>query len=128
MTVTHPPPRRTSRRFGVPIPGRAPIPSSRGRRWIYATAVLVLGGYFLFAHGCHGDEDNELFAAHVAFSRAPHRNPDHGAAPQVTAKLRLHHGRGIAMGSAWGNMGIGSSLNWASRCCAAFNCGSSGAS
>jgi hypothetical protein len=22
----------------------------------------MLAGYLLFAHGCHGDEDNELFA------------------------------------------------------------------
>jgi hypothetical protein len=25
-------------------------------------AALLLGGYLLFCHGCHGDEDNELFA------------------------------------------------------------------
>jgi hypothetical protein len=31
--------------------------------WFYATAALLLGGYLLFVHGCHGDEDNELFAA-----------------------------------------------------------------
>jgi hypothetical protein len=24
--------------------------------------LLLLGGLILFAHGCHGDEDNELFA------------------------------------------------------------------
>jgi hypothetical protein len=23
--------------------------------------LLLLGGLILFAHGCHGDEDNELF-------------------------------------------------------------------
>jgi len=23
--------------------------------------MLLLAGYLLFAHGCHGDEDNELF-------------------------------------------------------------------
>jgi hypothetical protein len=27
--------------------------------------LLLLGGYLLFAHGCHGDEDNELFARAV---------------------------------------------------------------
>jgi hypothetical protein len=26
-------------------------------------AALLLAGYLLFAHGCHGDEDNELFGA-----------------------------------------------------------------
>jgi len=24
--------------------------------------VLLLGGFLFLAHGCHGDEDNELFA------------------------------------------------------------------
>ena len=24
--------------------------------------LALLAGYLLFAHGCHGDEDNELFA------------------------------------------------------------------
>jgi hypothetical protein len=27
--------------------------------------ALLLAGYLLFAHGCHGDEDNELFGASV---------------------------------------------------------------
>jgi hypothetical protein len=31
-----------------------------------------LGGYLLFNHGCHGDEDNELFAvARVVVLLAP---------------------------------------------------------
>jgi hypothetical protein len=34
-------------------------PSRTGWGWL---AVLLLGGYLLFAHGCHGDEDNELIA------------------------------------------------------------------
>jgi hypothetical protein len=38
-----------------------PEPPQRKRR-IYAAAALLLAGYLLFAHGCHGDEDNELFA------------------------------------------------------------------
>lgn len=32
-----------------------------GYRW----PLLLLAGYLLFAHGCHGDEDNELFSANV---------------------------------------------------------------
>lgn len=28
--------------------------------WLFPV-YLLLGGYLLFAHGCHGDEDNELF-------------------------------------------------------------------
>src|SRR5437879_3414847 len=34
-------------------------PARTGWGWL---AVLLLGGYLLFAHGCHGDEDNELLA------------------------------------------------------------------
>ncbi len=31
--------------------------------WALAAAgALLLGGYLLFCHGCHGDVDNELFA------------------------------------------------------------------
>ena len=29
---------------------------------IRVATVLLLAGFLLFAHGCHGDEDNELFA------------------------------------------------------------------
>jgi len=29
------------------------------RRWWLGLALLA--GYLLFCHGCHGDEDNELF-------------------------------------------------------------------
>lgn len=31
-----------------------------GRGWLLWPMLLLLG-YLLFAHGCHGDEDNELF-------------------------------------------------------------------
>jgi hypothetical protein len=31
-----------------------------GRGWLWLPMALLLG-YLLFAHGCHGDEDNELF-------------------------------------------------------------------
>jgi hypothetical protein len=30
-------------------------------RWLLVTAGSLLFGYLLFCHGCHGDEDNELF-------------------------------------------------------------------
>ena len=39
---------------------RAPVASS-GRHWGAWPVVLLLAGYALFCHGCHGDEDNELF-------------------------------------------------------------------
>jgi len=32
-------------------------------RWLFVGGFVFLAGYLLFCHGCHGDEDNELFAA-----------------------------------------------------------------
>jgi hypothetical protein len=40
--------------------------------WLLRVAVLImLSGFLLLAHGCHGDEDNELFARiiHVVTGR-----------------------------------------------------------
>lgn len=31
-------------------------------RWV---ALVLLAGYLVFAHGCHGDEDDELFTSMV---------------------------------------------------------------
>jgi MYXO-CTERM domain-containing protein len=31
--------------------------------------LALLAGYLLFAHGCHGDEDNELFASAAAVAK-----------------------------------------------------------
>jgi hypothetical protein len=30
--------------------------------WFAWPALVLLAGYLLFCHGCHGDEDNELLA------------------------------------------------------------------
>jgi hypothetical protein len=46
----------------IPFYSPPQAPRKRLWRWITAAALLLLGGYLLFAHGCHGDEDNELFA------------------------------------------------------------------
>lgn len=32
-----------------------------GVRWPFLGALLLLAGYLLFCHGCHGDEDEDLF-------------------------------------------------------------------
>jgi hypothetical protein len=34
-----------------------------GPVWVRAVVTALLVGYLLFAHGCHGDEDNELLDA-----------------------------------------------------------------
>jgi predicted lipid-binding transport protein (Tim44 family) len=55
---------------------RAPVsasPAQQARqgssfaRWAGPLLLVILAGYLLFAHGCHGDEDNELF---TSFARA----------------------------------------------------------
>jgi len=47
-----------------------PASPGRGRLWV---ALALLAGYLLFCHGCHGDEDNELFAGvrHQAAMQKP---------------------------------------------------------
>ena len=40
---------------------RDKVPAAPGRRRLWV-ALALLAGYLLFCHGCHGDEDNELFA------------------------------------------------------------------
>jgi hypothetical protein len=40
--------------------GWKPVPQAVPRHSLYV-AALILAGYLLFCHGCHGDEDNELF-------------------------------------------------------------------
>jgi hypothetical protein len=42
------------------IPVRRPEAGQRRRRWAWVVLALA-AGYLLFCHGCHGDEDNELF-------------------------------------------------------------------
>jgi hypothetical protein len=50
---------------------KEPPPPPKRRGWLYATPALLLAGYLLFAHGCHHDEDNELFAGlRAAFAAA----------------------------------------------------------
>jgi len=51
---------RTTRAWLLPLGSRAPgkRPPRRGLIWV---GLALLAGYLLFCHGCHGDEDNELF-------------------------------------------------------------------
>src|SRR5947209_608816 len=52
-----------------------PVIARRGG-WLFG-AVILLAGYLLFCHGCHGDEDNELFiraTRSVVESRHWHRH------------------------------------------------------
>jgi hypothetical protein len=41
-------------------PNRRDQSGGSPRRYRFWLALLLLAGYLLFAHGCHGDEDNEL--------------------------------------------------------------------
>jgi hypothetical protein len=38
------------------------------RYWWVIGAFLLLASYLLFCHGCHGDEDDELFSASMEFA------------------------------------------------------------
>src|ERR1700736_6652961 len=40
-------------------------PSLQG--WKGLAALWLLAGYALFCHGCHGDEDNELYSGRAAW-------------------------------------------------------------
>jgi hypothetical protein len=46
----------------------SPPQLEKGRSPSGAAAILALSAYLLFAHGCHGDEDHELFE-HLAVGR-----------------------------------------------------------
>jgi hypothetical protein len=52
---------KPARRFRalLPPPATLPAPSPQRRPWRFAV-FLLLAGFLLFAHGCHGDEDTEL--------------------------------------------------------------------
>jgi hypothetical protein len=39
-----------------------PSPITNPSFLLRVTAMIMLSGFLLLAHGCHGDEDNELFA------------------------------------------------------------------
>src|SRR6266851_83105 len=63
MSVLSELPKRAVRVSWLSLSTPAPVlPGVRSawRRWLI---LALLGGYFLFCHGCHGDEDNELLGA-----------------------------------------------------------------
>ena len=41
--------------------------------WIRWAGLILLAGYLLFSHGCHGEEDNELFAVMQSFASVSQR-------------------------------------------------------
>jgi hypothetical protein len=47
------------------VPAEKARDSRKGRGgwvgWLLLAAAALLTGYVVFGHGCHGDEDNELF-------------------------------------------------------------------
>jgi hypothetical protein len=66
------PPNRRAARRPVTAGGSPAAPGDRraarrrgGGGWLLFAVGAGLLGYLLFCHGCHGDEDNELFAVTV---------------------------------------------------------------
>jgi hypothetical protein len=49
------------KRASDPLAPRARSP--KRSRWPIVVGLVILAGYLLFAHGCHGGEDDDLFAA-----------------------------------------------------------------
>jgi hypothetical protein len=47
----------------MPTLSRKPIDDRRAANRGLSWPLWLLCGYLLFAHGCHGDEDHELFSA-----------------------------------------------------------------
>jgi hypothetical protein len=47
-----------------------PVVRSAPRRWRRRLLGALVIGYLLFCHGCHGDEDTELFTKMSTSSRA----------------------------------------------------------
>jgi hypothetical protein len=42
-------------------PVAKPEPRLPFGHWLFFGGFILLAGYLAFCHGCHGDEDNELF-------------------------------------------------------------------
>jgi hypothetical protein len=55
----------------VPADDASPAPC----RAFSLLATVVLAGYLLFAHGCHGDEDTELFIRWLHSRAVPKASP-----------------------------------------------------
>ncbi len=81
------------------------MPRARMRAGRAAGIFLLLVGYALFCHGCHGDEDNELFALLNPRTAVRTRQAGRPATPSALPAGRVfprvdHSGqnRGTAMG------------------------------
>ena len=70
---------RMARAWFIPIGLHRPEPTAPRRRRRMWLAVALLAGYLLFCHGCHGDEDNELFTSMrtPAALQGPHHDSRH---------------------------------------------------
>jgi hypothetical protein len=69
--VQRPLPRCLSRRVGAsnqkaPLARRVEEREIKAERpWLRWLGILLVAGYLLFSHGCHGDVDDELFISRV---------------------------------------------------------------
>src|SRR5437899_1721135 len=70
MSVLSGLPKRAVRVSWLSISTPAPVPPKVRSAWRGWLILGLLGGYFLFCHGCHGDEDNELLGATSSFMAA----------------------------------------------------------
>src|SRR5437870_9622817 len=89
--------------------GLRPVMRSAPRRWRRRILGALVIGYLLFCHGCHGDEDNELFTKSLKqkWGQAPRPAepvPIFEARGSASASSGLDHfGRGTSMGNGCGS-------------------------
>jgi len=58
-----------------------------GARWGFLGAFLLLAGYLLFCHGCHGEEDNDLFSGRRIIDDFPPKYLCFSQDPSLTLRV-----------------------------------------
>src|SRR5437870_12452940 len=84
--------------------GLRPVMRSAPRRWRRRILGALVIGYLLFCHGCHGDEDNELFTKSL--------KQKWGQAPRPAESVPIFEARGSAPASSRGSIISDVGLQW----------------
>ena len=88
MNVSSPLSKRTVRVAWLSLPRPTPFSPEVRMGWKRWLTLALLGGYLLFCHGCHGNEDDELF----------------GALDLHRLSAVTFQGRGTSIGTGWASI------------------------